>query len=245
MSALKSLIPDWRAPATVHALSTTRCGGVSLGAYRSLNLATHVGDNPHHVAANRTRLATAYQLPAAPYWLEQVHSTRVVEASPQHRGAAADASFSRQRQQVCAVLTADCVPILLCSTQGTVVAAAHAGWRGLAGGIIDNTVHALGCPPSELLAWIGPAIGAAAFEVGAEVKAEFCMSDPTADAWFAPTVAGRWRADLIGLARHRLQGLGVGAISGGEWCTYQNADQFFSYRRDGISGRMATLIWID
>lgn len=235
--------PDWPAPARVKCLMTTREGGVSQAPWTCLNLGDHVGDDPLHVAANRARLRR--QLPAEPGWLRQVHSARVVELG-REPNPEADASFTRESGQVCAVLTADCLPVLLCDRAGSVVAAAHAGWRGLAGGVLESTVAAMQVPPQGILAWLGAAIGPQAFEVGDEVREAFVAQYPQAAAAFVsqPT-PGKWLADIYQLARIRLAHAGVQAIHGGGRCTFSEADSFFSYRRDGVTGRMAALIWLE
>lgn len=241
---LQYLQPDWPAPPQIHAASTLRSGGVSRGRYQSFNLATHVGDDPALVTKNRARLRDALRLPGEPCWLEQVHEAMAVEAAVWTAPVRADASIARSANKVCAVLTADCLPVLFCSRSGDRVAAAHAGWRGLAGGILDSTVSSLGLPGTELLAWLGPAIGAEAFEVGDEVRIAFTARDAAAAQAFQPNARGRWQADLYALARLELARLGVRAVYGGGLCTYADAERFFSYRRDGQTGRMATLIWI-
>ncbi len=238
------IVPDWRAPAAVRALVTTRHGGVSEGVYSSLNLGLHVGDDPERVAHNRAIVRA--KLPAEPLWLEQVHGTTVV-AADEAAGAVprADAAVARAPGVVCAVMTADCLPILLCDRAGTVVAAAHAGWRGLAAGVVEATVARMGVPASALMAWLGPAIGPRAFEVGAEVREAFVAIDRAASEAFVPAAkAEKWLADLDRLARLRLARLGVTAVSGGGACTFEDADRFFSYRRDGATGRSASLIWL-
>jgi YfiH family protein len=235
------VIPHWPAPAGVRAYTTTRAGGVSAGAYAALNLAAHVGDDPAAVEENRRRLRT--QLPAEPLWLSQVHGTTVVRAEDAVEGVAADAAFTRRAGRVCAVLTADCLPVLLCNDAGTVVAAAHAGWRGLAGGVVEAAVRATNEPPARLLAWLGPAIGPQAFEVGAEVRAAFLAHSPEAAAAFAAKGNGKWLADLYRLAELRLRGLGVERVFGGGFCTFNEAERFYSYRREKATGRMASLIW--
>lgn len=239
------IVADWPAPPNVHVVNTTRRGGVSAGPYASLNLATHVGDDAERVAENRRRLAALLSLPAEPRWLEQVHGCAVVDAA-QHQSIAspcADASFTATPGVVCAVLTADCLPIVLCDRAGREVAVAHAGWRGLAAGVVEQTVTALSTPPPQLLAWLGPAIGSAAFEVGDEVRRVFVATDATAVHAFLPSRAGHWFADLYTLARQRLARIGVTEIYGGGWCTWSAQQQFFSYRRDQRCGRMATLAW--
>jgi len=234
--------PDWPAPVNVRALMTTRAGGVSAAPWASLNLGDHVGDDPAHVAANRARLRDV--LPAEPAWLKQVHSARVVEAGG--GDIEADASFTRTPGQVCAVLTADCLPVLFCDRAGSVVAAAHAGWRGLAGGVLEATVAAMAVPPNEILAWMGAAIGPQAFEVGDDVRAAFMARHPDTAAAFVPQGApGKWLADIYALARFRLAHAGVQAVSGGGRCTFGESETFFSYRRDGVTGRLAAVIWLD
>jgi purine-nucleoside/S-methyl-5'-thioadenosine phosphorylase / adenosine deaminase len=247
--------PDWPAPGGVRALSTWRNGGVSTASYASLNLGDHVGDEAASVAENRRRLAVAAVLPAEPIWLRQVHGTTVADLDVANRGATdldaaagvapADAAFTRRRGRVCAILTADCLPILLAADSGGLVAAAHAGWRGLAGGVIEATVQALAVPPTKLMAWLGPAIGPQHFEVGAEVREALLKGDLGAEAAFTATARGRFMADLGALAQRRLAALGVGRIYGGGRCTYAEADRYFSHRRDGMTGRQATLIWLE
>ena len=235
-------VPDWPAPPGVRTLQTLRTGGFSPAPWASFNLGNHVGDDPARVAANRAELRQA--LPGEPLWLAQVHGTLVVEAGLAPQGASADASFSRQPGQVCAVMTADCLPVLFCDRAGTVVAAAHAGWRGLLDGVLENTIAALRVAPGELLAWLGPAIGPERFEVGDEVRAAFVAHDADAANGFRPQ-GSKWLADIYALARQRLLQAGVTAISGGGACTVSDAERYFSYRRDGVTGRMATLIWLE
>ncbi|PZN83454.1 MAG: peptidoglycan editing factor PgeF [Candidatus Methylumidiphilus alinenensis] len=234
--------PDWPAQPGIRAYSTLRAGGVSQGAYASLNLAAHVGDDPAHVAANRHRLREGLQLPAEPYWLTQVHGNKAVRASakpdPQPE---ADASFSDEPGVVCAVMTADCLPVLFCDREGIRVAASHAGWRGLAAGVLESTVQALG--GSDLMAWLGPSIGAKAFEVGGEVRQSFSERLGDCDGAFLQIDELHWLADLYSLARMTLARVGVTEIYGGDECTFSNPRRFFSYRRDSQTGRMATLIW--
>ena len=233
--------PDWPAPPNVRALITTRSGGVSVGPYASMNPADHVGDEPQAVAQNRALLRAA--LPSEPFWLKQIHSDIVAEVpvGPME----ADACIARVAKQVCVVLTADCLPVLFCAADGSVVAAAHAGWRGLCAGVLERTVAAMGVPGQQVLAYLGPAIGPGAFEVGPEVREAFMAQDDAATAAFAPHANGKYLADLYLLARQRLARLGVTQVSGGGDCTYSDADRFFSYRRDGVTGRMASLVWID
>ncbi len=244
-SELTFIPPDWPAPTNVRAFSTTRAGGVSRGAYASFNLGDHVGDDPAAVGRNRELLRTALALPAEPVWLRQVHGTQVINAARDGAHAEADGAWSAQPGVVCAVLTADCLPVLLCDRTGTKVAAVHAGWRGLAAGVIEQGVRALGVTPDELLVWLGPAIGPRAFEVGPEVRTAFMKHDPVAAGAFVPSRDGRFLADLYALARLRLSALGVTRISGGGFCTFTDRDRFFSFRRDGSCGRMASLIWLE
>jgi YfiH family protein len=240
------LEPEWPAPAGVRALSTFRSGGVSLARYASLNLGGHVGDLPGAVAENRRRLRAAVGLPAEPVWLAQVHGTHVIDLDvAADFDASADAVFTQRRGRVCAILTADCLPLLFAADSGDLVAAAHAGWRGLAGGVIEATVKALRVAPERLMAWLGPAIGSGHFEIGAEVREALLGGDSGAEAAFAPNTRGRFMADLWLLARRRLAALGVERIYGGGQCTFGQGEQYFSHRRDGVTGRQATLIWLD
>ena len=236
------LVPDWPAPANVKALQTTRKGGVSKAPYDSFNLGSHVGDNP--LAVSRNRMLLAPFLPSEPVWLNQMHGTSVADAG--HAGClpGADASVSTHPGAVCVVLTADCLPVLLCDATGSVVAAAHAGWRGLCDGVIEAAVSAMAVPADTLMAWLGPAIGPARFEVGDEVRSAFVGKQAQAATAFVPGVDGKWLADLCQLARLRLNALGVSRIYGGGLCTYSDPERFYSYRRDGVTGRMGTFIWI-
>lgn len=243
MISASTFVPDWPAPARVHALQTTRQGGVSRAPYASFNLGTHVGDDAAAVAANRRQLASL--LPGEPVWLEQVHGCVVVAAEQAAGIPRADAAVARRAGRVCAVMTADCLPLLLCDAAGSVVAAAHAGWRGLADGVIEATLRAMRVDAAQVLAWLGPAIGPQAFEVGSEVREIFVAHQAQAAQAFVPTIPGKWGADLYQLARLRLQAAGVQRIYGGEYCSHSDAERFFSYRRDGQTGRMATLIWLD
>lgn len=238
------IMPDWVAPARVRALTTTRPGGASAGPYGSLNLASHVGDAPAAVAANRRRLVDALELPAEPAWLEQVHGTRVLTLDGAPPAEPADAAVTRRPGVVLAVLTADCLPVVLCEENGAAVAVVHAGWRGLAAGVIGAAVRALGGNAARLRVWLGPAIGPAAFEVGAEVREAFMDADAGAAAAFEAIRAGKWHCDLYALARRRLAAAGIETVSGGEFCTFTDSERFFSYRRDGQCGRMATLAWL-
>lgn len=237
------LQPDWPAPSGVCGLMTLREGGVSGPPWASFNLGDHVGDDPAHVAENRARLRL--QLPADPDWLKQIHGATAVAAGSDL--VEADAVFTRQAGRVCAVLTADCLPVLFCDRAGSVVAAAHAGWRGLADGVLEATVAAMQVPPGEVLAWMGAAIGPQAFEVGDEVRQVFVAQHAGAVAAFVPhpsRAPGKWLADIYRLARIRLEHAGVHAIYGGGRCTFNEAENFYSYRRDGVTGRMASLIWL-
>lgn len=236
--------PNWPAPKSVHAITTTRVGGVSDGSYASLNLGDHVGDELDRVRTNRARVREALSLQAQPLWLRQVHGTRVVEVGRADEGTEADGSIATASGGVCAVLTADCLPILLCNRAGTRVAALHAGWRGLAAGIVEAGVRAMQVPGASLLAWLGPAISGAAYEVGDEVHDTFVESSAGAAAAFTPSPRGRWMVDLYALARLRLSAMDVAAVYGGEYCTAREKERFFSYRRDGTTGRMASLIWL-
>jgi YfiH family protein len=236
--------PDWSAPVRVHAVSTLRTGGVSVAAFRSLNLGSHVGDAPAAVGENRRRLRAAVPLPAEPCWLEQVHGARVADLD-RGDGGARDAAVTRTVGRVCAILTADCLPVLFAAADGSTVAAAHAGWRGLAAGVLRATVAALGTDPTRLLAWIGPAIGAAHYEVGDEVRAAMLSMDAGAGTAFRRNARGRYFADLPLLARRQLQIAGIGSVSGGDFCTYAEPGRYFSHRRDGPTGRQATLIWLE
>ena len=236
------LVADWPAPPGVHAATSLRTGGVSPAPWDSLNLAMHVEDDPARVAENRRRL----ELPAEPVWLEQVHGTAVVRADTVRDDEVprADAAWTDRKGVICAVLTADCLPVLFSDRAGTRVAAAHAGWRGLAAGVLEATVAALGVPGDEILAWLGPAIGPESYEVDETVRAAFLAADPAAEAAFTPTRPGHWHLDLYTAARRRLEAHGV-TVHGGEYCTFREADRFYSYRRDGLTGRMATVIWLE
>jgi len=232
---------DWPAPTGVNAFVTTRNGGVSRGPYASLNLGTRVGDDIAAVEENRARVRA--WLPGDPKWLHQVHGTAVVQADQLHQVTSADAAFTRARGVVCAVQIADCLPVLFCDREGGCVAAAHAGWRGLSAGVLEQTVAALGVPAERLIAWLGPAIGPRAFEVGADVLGAFAESDPMHSA-FAALRPGKWLADLFSLARGRLASAGVTTVFGGGVCTVSDPARFFSHRRDRVTGRQAAFIWI-
>lgn len=256
--------PDWPAPARVRAASTLRVGGVSRGSYASLNLSAGVGDDEASVDRNRRILSQMLDLPAEPLWLRQVHGTIVLDLDGADRPTAktssgqscpgpsllrpppaADGAVTSQPGQPCAVLTADCLPVLLCDTSGTRVGTAHAGWRGLAGGVLESAVRCMAVDPGQLLAWIGPGIGREAYEVGGEVREQFAASDPDAVRCFTANANGRWQADLCGLAIRRLRTAGVEEVYGGSWCTHNDRERFFSHRREAPCGRMATVIWLE
>ena len=257
--AIEVIRPDWPAAENIHAFCSTRNKGVSHDEYASLNLALHVEDEPGLVLANRLQLNHQLRLPDEPVWLDQVHGNRVVNANfinsskqatevnhnellapPQ-----ADASFTETANTVCAVMTADCLPVLICNRKGSKVAAAHAGWRGLADGVIETTVAALSERHSELLVWLGPAIGPQAFEVGEDVCDAFVKNQPKSIEAFKQNRPGHYLADIYQLARLRLENIGIDAVYGGEYCTFTDAERFYSYRRDGKTGRQASLIWFD
>ncbi|AIJ07516.1 MULTISPECIES: peptidoglycan editing factor PgeF [Edwardsiella] len=242
---MKPIVPRWPAPPRVFAYGTTRDGGVSLPPYDALNLGAHVGDDPARVAANRARLCQALDLPTPPVWLDQVHGTRVLTLAVGHTDddVRADAVYTRTPGLVCAVMTADCLPVLFTCDEGNEVAAAHAGWRGLCNGVLEQTLSRFHAVPGAVMAWLGPAIGPEVFEVGAEVRAQFIQHDRACISAFRPTADGKYLADIYALARQRLQTAGVTRISGGEFCTLSDASRFFSYRRAAQTGRMASLIW--
>lgn len=238
---------DWPVPANVGIAMTNRHGGVSVHPYDSLNLGLHVGDAPELVMANRELLCKQLALTAEPVWLEQVHGTHVLNLdalslAPAVDTQIADASYSRTASQVCAIMTADCLPVLLCNQAGTEVAAAHAGWRGLCDGVIEATAAQFSSPMDELIAYLGPAIGPQKFEVGVEVQQAFCTLHPQAAVCFIPS-GNKYLADIIGLAKLRLSLLGINHIYSADICTVSDTD-YFSYRRDKVTGRMASLIWL-
>ena len=239
------IVPDWTAPMNVRAFATTRQGGVSKGEYATLNLGANSGDDPAHVARNR--LIVAAHLPSMPRWVAQVHGVAVADLDrlAEAEIPRADGAVAGSPGRVGAVLTADCMPLLLCDAEGRRVGIAHAGWRGMAAGVIESTVRALDVAPAGIVAWMGPAIGPAAFEVGAEVREAFIAADPQAAKAFTPHAPGKFMADLYALARQRLQRAGVGSVCGGGFCTYREADRFFSYRRAKLSGRMGAFIWME
>jgi YfiH family protein len=241
--------PDWPAPAGVVALSTTRESGFSKGAYAGLNLALHVGDGVDSVNRNRDALTESLPVGSTLQWLEQVHGYKVIEANQTQDTPTADASWTSVSGVGCVVMTADCLPALFCSKDGNKIAAAHAGWRGLNLGILEATAQALSVPPSDLMVWLGPAIGPQAFEVGAEVREQFLRASTTSaradiSRCFRENALnpGFYWADIYALARVRLEAIGITNIYGGDLCTFSDARRFYSYRRDGQTGRMATVI---
>jgi YfiH family protein len=236
------IAPEWPVATRVRALITTRAGGVSSGEFESLNLSARVGDDPHRVARNRAILREC--LPAQPAWVKQMHGTAVIDAAEATPESEADAMVTRAAGVVCAVLTADCLPVLLADRAGKTVGIAHAGWRGLAAGIIGNVVRAMGVPASDLVAYLGPGIGPRHYEVGENVRQAFVRNSPEAAAAFGSGESGKYLADLAKLARQRLFAAGVGEVHGVNLCT-ASEERFFSFRRDRITGRMASLIWLE
>jgi YfiH family protein len=243
--SLRLVQPRWPAAETVRAFTTERTGGVSSGAFESLNLSDGVGDRAAHVAENRLLLARYARLPAEPQWLAQRHGARIVhdDAPPFDRDA--DGAVTRRSGRVCAITTADCLPILLCDRAATTVGAVHAGWRGLAAGVIEAGLEAMRTDAAELLAWLGPGIGPDVYEVGEEVRMRMLRAYPDVEHAFRPSRAGHWRADLAGIAEHVLRRRGVSSITNCGRCTYSEPDAFFSHRRDGVTGRFTTLIWLE
>ena len=260
------LVPDWPAPANIHAATTLRTGGVSQGIYASLNPAAHVSDSVDRVRQNRQAIREMLDLPDEPVWLEQIHSNRAVQAVKRASLQQADASYTNESGVVCAVMTADCLPLLVCSTDGTQVAAIHAGWRGLLAGVISNTVDAMLPPFSkgeasqfhktdlssllckrgarrDFLVWFGPAIGPDCFEVGSEVRDAFLEKSQEFNNAFREQGNGKWLADIYRMGRIELAALGITKVYGGKCCTFTEHERFYSYRRDTQTGRMATLIW--
>ena len=242
---LNFIFPDWPAPANVKALQTTRMGGVSIAPYASLNLGAHVGDDPIAVAKNR-QLLSPY-LPTEPVWVNQVHGVDVIDAAASSCLQNADASFTHKTDVVCVTMTADCLPVLFCDKAGTVVAAAHAGWRGLCDGVIESAVAKMQVPASEILVWLGPAIGPNAFEVGSDVRDQFIAKDSNAALAFKP-LGEKWLCNMYMIAKQRLNKLGVTQVYGAsvneDFCTYSDEARFFSFRRDNVTGRMASMIWL-
>lgn len=244
-SERETIVPDWPAPARVRSAFTLRTGGVSVSPYDALNLGAHVGDAKEAVAENRRRVRDRLGVPAEPVWLQQVHGIEVADLDAAVEPMRADAAVTRLPGRVCVIQVADCMPVLFAARDGSAVGAAHAGWRGLAGGVLEETVRKLAVPPQQLISWLGPTIGQDHFEVGDDVRSAFVLRDPDAASAFETNARGRWQCDLYALARRRLSALGVQDVSGGGWCTYADAARFFSFRRDGQCGRMAALIWME
>lgn len=246
MSELTFIQPEWPVPKNVRALQTTRAGGFSQAPFDRFNLAMHVGDNALTVAKNRQLLNPF--LPSEPVWMNQVHGITVLDAAKSNCLENADASFARQKNVVCVAMTADCLPLLLCDKQGTVVAAAHAGWRGLCDGVIEATIQKMAVSAADILVWLGPAIGPESFEVGDDVRQAFLAQDPNASLAFKNIGNEKWLSDLYLLAKQRLHAIGVTQIYGASinenFCTFKQQNQFFSFRRDQTTGRMASLIWL-
>jgi YfiH family protein len=236
---------DWEAPRHVTAFVTLRSGGVGAAPYDTFNLAAHVGDDPDSVRQNRALLTAAQGWTDQPLWLDQVHGSRVVRAETAPGTPSADGSVTEEPGRALAVLTADCLPVLACDRNGTVIGAFHAGWRGLLAGVLENGLAAMGCPAGELLTWIGPAIGADSYQVGRDVREAYLAADAGHEADFADDGPEHWRFDLAGAARRRLERAGVGSVSGGRWDTFADADLFFSHRRQAPCGRMATVIRLE
>lgn len=241
---IKVIKPSWQAPSNVIAYTTTRIGGVSPEPYEQLNLGNNTQDSWENIEKNRQRLQQQMQLPHEPAWLEQVHKTDVVEINANYQLAQADASFSRSADHVCVVLTADCLPILLCAEDGTEVAAIHAGWRSLVGGVIENTIAAMHTSAAELMAWLGPCISAPCYEIGTEVYEAFTTHSAEAKAAFTPSRDQHWFTDLPQLATQRLQALSLENITASNYCTFSDSEHFYSYRREQDTGRMASLIYL-
>ena len=245
MHSIDWIKPDWPAPDNVVCISTTRHGGFSQSKFSSFNLGMHVGDDAQQVGENRGVLISELQLPSEPCWLDQQHGKQIIKlTASNNRNVQADAAYTTAPGTVCVVLTADCLPVLFCNQQGSCVAVAHAGWRGLLNGVLEATLKALPVEAKQLICWLGPAIGPSKFEVGDELQQMFVTQDRRHHAAFQPGPEGRFLADIYQLARNILTGNGVEAIFGGNHCTYTEGQRFFSYRRDGITGRMATMIWL-
>lgn len=238
------IIPNWPTPNHIKAFTTTRLDGVSSSPYQSFNLAHHVGDALDNVMQNRERLKNKLKLPSEPIWLNQTHSNHVINLDHENTDKAADGSYTTQKNKICAILTGDCLPILLCDKTGSEIAAVHGGWRGLLAGVIESALKNFKNSPQNIYAWFGPAIGPQAFEVGNDVRDPFVAIDKNAAQAFKPLQQSKWLADIYLLAKQRLEKCGVTEIYGGDYCTYSDADKFFSHRRDKETGRMANLIWI-
>ncbi|BFM49425.1 peptidoglycan editing factor PgeF [Marinomonas sp. THO17] len=244
MSTIDLITPNWPVPASIKAYVSTRHGGNSAAPYLSLNLGNHVGDDVALVARNRQIFAEQISMPDTVIWLNQVHGTNVVKLPLTDVVESADAAFSCQVEQVCAVLTADCLPVFLCDPQAQEVAVVHAGWRGLCEGVIESCLKYFSSP-HRIIAWLGPAIGPQAFEVGQDVYNAFCEKDSLAKTAFRQGENGKWLADIYLLAKQRLSAYGVLQVYGGDYCTFSDEEEFFSYRRDGVTGRMASVIWFE
>ena len=239
------LTPDWPAPQNIKAITTTRTGGVSQAPFDSMNLGDHVGDDPNAVRQNRQILADTLGLSKSPIWLNQIHSDLVSNLDDPQPLIDADAATTTTKGQACVVMTADCLPVLFCNKAGTVVAASHAGWRGLHASILEKTVAAMNSPAEEIIAWLGPAIGSTAFEVGGEVRQAFMDVQKQAEQAFTAKDNGKWLADIYLLAKQRLNAIGVKQIYGGGECTYSNKQRYYSYRKAAKTGRMASLVWME
>lgn len=239
------IIPDWPAPSGIKAFTTTRIGGLSRGAYSTFNLGLHVGDEDQRVVRNRKRLREILRLPSEPMWLDQIHGKKCEKWRESSEAVTADASYSGQPNKVCLVMTADCLPILICNKAGNWVSACHAGWRGLAAGVIENSLSKYeGNKSNDLIAWIGPAISQKHFEVGVEVKNEFLKLDDSFEQFFIKNKHSKFQFDFVALAKKKLENWGVSCF-GGNYCSFDDPEQFYSYRRDGTTGRMASLIWFE
>ena len=244
---MQAINPNWNVPKNIHAFTTTRTGGVSLAPYFSFNLGDHVGDNKSAVKTNRTLLVEKFGLPQTPIFLTQTHSTRVIQLPYSGQNLEADAVYTNVPHQVCAVMTADCLPVLFTTTSGNEVAAAHAGWRGLCDGVLEETVKCFQAKPEGIVAWFGPAIGPTAFQVGIDVVKQFIAIDEKAKLAFQPDAIeeGKYLGNLYQIATQRLNNLGITQIYGGNHCTFNEKELFFSYRRDNQTGRMASIIWFE
>ena len=244
---MQAINPNWNVPKNIHAFTTTRTGGVSLAPYFSFNLGDHVGDNKSAVKTNRTLLVEKFGLPQTPIFLTQTHSTRVIQLPYSGQNLEADAVYTNVPHQVCAVMTADCLPVLFTTTSGNEVAAAHAGWRGLCDGVLEETVKCFQAKPEDIIAWLGPAIGPTAFQVGVDVVKQFVAVDEKAKLAFQPDAIeeGKYLGNLYQIATQRLNNLGITQIYGGNHCTFNEKELFFSYRRDNQTGRMASVIWFE
>lgn len=244
---MQAINPNWNVPKNIHAFTTIREGGVSLTPYFSFNLGDHVGDNKSAVKTNRTLLVEKFGLPQTPIFLTQTHSTRVIQLPYSGQNLEADAVYTNVPHQVCVVMTADCLPVLFTTTSGSEVAAAHAGWRGLCDGVLEETVKCFQAKPEDIITWFGPAIGPTAFQVGVDVVKQFVAVDEKAKLAFQPNAIeeGKYLGNLYQIATQRLNNLGITQIYGGNHCTFNEKELFFSYRRDNQTGRMASVIWFE